>query len=564
VIEERDAMVAMRDGVALAVDVFRPDGEQPVPALLAMSAYGKNAQSLPIAPQPWGTTPRDRSSVYNRGIEAGDPDYLTAHGFAHVIPDLRGIGASEGEYLGWCSPQEAEDGHDLVEWIAAQPWCDGNVGMVGVSYFGAIQPLVAATQPPHLKAIMPWNAPADFYRECTHHGGILQSFFFHLYGGSIQARAAATTKDESSPEELERRIEERLADPALTVYSQSYEAVKSPERMPGWFDIVMHPTDGPFYRERSPAALYDRIRIPSYCFSHWWGYPHMHLRGAFDNFLGIGARNKLRIDGMEEDTAPFPAAYNAEVVRWYDHWLKGIDNGIMDEPPISLHVMGTGQSRAEHEWPLARTDWTPYYLRRWQGLATEPEHVPGGADCFVQQPADETSAISSVAYVTSPFARATEITGPISLTLYASIDADDTHWIVALSDLAPDGSSAELTKGFLKASHRAVDEERSEPWRPYHPHLAPEPVTPGEVVEYRIELSPTSNLFRPGHRLRLTIASLDLAGKASNPTIRPSHVPWHFCSAETVLHRIFHDAEHPSQLLLPLVSSEASAVRLQR
>src|SRR5579884_2765663 len=149
----------MRDGVVLAVDVFRPDGDAPAPALLAMSPYGKNAQSLPVPPQPWGADRRDRSSVYNRGIEAGDPAYLTAHGYAHVIPDLRGIGGSGGEYRGWCSPQEAQDGYDLVEWVAAQPWCNGNVGMVGVSYFGAIQPVVAATRPPHLKAIMPWNAP---------------------------------------------------------------------------------------------------------------------------------------------------------------------------------------------------------------------------------------------------------------------------------------------------------------------------------------------------------------------------------------------------------------------
>ncbi|HUY72111.1 MAG TPA: CocE/NonD family hydrolase, partial [Gaiellaceae bacterium] len=130
-IEERNLVVELRDGVTLSVDVFRPDGGQNVPGLLAMSPYGKNAQSLAVPPQPFGFSPRNRSSVYNRGIEAGDPVYLTEHGYAHVIPDLRGIGESGGAYRGWCSPQEAEDGYDLVEWIAAQPWCDGNVGMVG-------------------------------------------------------------------------------------------------------------------------------------------------------------------------------------------------------------------------------------------------------------------------------------------------------------------------------------------------------------------------------------------------------------------------------------------------
>src|SRR5262249_52348111 len=155
-------------------------------------------------------------------------------------------------------------------------------------------------------------------------------------------------------------------------------------------------------------------------------------------------------------------------------------------------------------WPLARTEWTPFYLRRWEGLSTEPEDVEGRPDCFVQQPADETSTIQTVEYSTEPFSEPVEVTGPVALTLYASIDATDTNWILSLADAGPAGSAFDLTKGFLKASHRAVDEDRSEPWRPHHPHLGPEPVVPDEVYEYRIELSPTANVFRAGHRLRLS------------------------------------------------------------
>ncbi len=550
---ERDISVEMRDGVRLSVDVFLPDGDDPVPGLLAMSAYGKNAQSLPLPPLPYGTSPRNRSSVYNRGIEAGDPRYLTAHGYAHVIPDLRGIGRSEGEYLGWCSPQEAQDGHDLVEWMAAQPWCDGNIGMVGVSYFGAIQPLVAATQPPHLKAIMPWNAPADFYRESTHHGGILQSFFLHLYGGSLHGRLASALVAERTPEEIEAMVAAARDDRLFQLYSGSYEIALNPDRLPGWFDVIMQPFDNDFYRDRSPATQYERITIPSYCYSHWWGYAHMHLRGAFDNYAGIQGPTKLRIDAMEEDTAPFPRSYDEEVVRWYDHWLKGIDTGVMDEEPITLFVMGANRQRREQEWPLARTEWRKLYLRVWEGLSPEPEHVVGRPDCFVQQPADETSQIQGVDYFTERFAQPTELTGPVSLTLHASIDATDTTWIVVLADVAPDGSATELTKGFLKASHRKLDPERSTPWRPYHPHLEEEPVVPGEIVEYAIELSPIANVFRAGNRLRLSIHCLDLQFRPSNPTIRASHIPWHFCNTETVVHRVFHDEQHPSHLLVPVI-----------
>src|SRR5262249_21728411 len=154
-------------------------------------------------------------------------------------------------------------------------------------------------------------------------------------------------------------------------------------------------------------------------------------------------------------------------------------------PPITLYVMGTNRHRTEREWPLARTEWKQLYLRRWQGLALDPEPTPGRPDCFVQQPPDETSKIATLEYYSEPLRTPLELTGPISMTLYASIDSTDTNWIVALADVAADGNAFELTKGFLKASHRAVDEERSEPWRPYHPHLEPEPVVPDEIVEYR-------------------------------------------------------------------------------
>src|SRR5262249_12910445 len=157
--------------------------------------------------------------VYNRSIEAGDPAYLTANGYVHVIPDLRGIGRSGGEYRGWLSEQEAQDGYDLIEWMGAQPWCDGNVGMGGVSYFGAIQPVVAAQRPPHLKAIMPWNAPADFYRECTHHGGITHTFFHLLYSYAVAGNLTAVSTEEWDADELQRRIEQRAADPDLRMYT---------------------------------------------------------------------------------------------------------------------------------------------------------------------------------------------------------------------------------------------------------------------------------------------------------------------------------------------------------
>ncbi len=206
------------------------------------------------------------------------------------------------------SKQEAEDGYDLVEWLAAQPWCDGNVGMVGISYFGTIQLHVAAEQPPHLKAIMPWNAVADFYREATHHGGIVQTFFFELYTRSTRGNPVAVTLAEHGAEELARLIEERKADPDLRMYTTLWNVVDNPVTNPPFFDVLMHQLDGPFYWERSAYTLYDRIQIPFYTRSAWWAYAHMHLVGAFRHFNGIEAPRKLEIGLPVDEERPLPRA----------------------------------------------------------------------------------------------------------------------------------------------------------------------------------------------------------------------------------------------------------------
>lgn len=547
---ERNVLVKMRDGDSLAADIFRPDLEGKFPALVSVSPYGKEKQSLPIPPQV------PEAPLYNPGIEAGDPEYLVSRGYAHVIADLRGSGKSEGEYRGWMSRQEAEDGHDLVEWVASQPWCDGNVGMSGISYYGAIQLSVAAQQPPHLKAIMPFNAPADFYRECTHHGGIVQTFFLHLYGNSIRANAVSVTLKDEPPDKVKLLVEAASADPDIRMYPDICAIVENPKRIPCFFDVLVNPTDGPFYWERSAYPHYAKIRIPCYFSSGWWAYAHMHLRGVIQNYLGIDAPKKLMINRPTVLECPLPREFNEETVRWYDYWLKGIDTGIMDEPPIKIFVCGANHWRFEHEWPLRRTRWTKYYLRRWQRLGTEPELSPGRPDCFVQQPPDETLAINSVNYVTPPMSEDVEVTGPIVLNLYASIDAEDTNWIVALKDVAPDGSELELSRGWLKASHREIDESKSAPWGPYHPHTKPEPVAPGEIVDYAIELSPISNVFKASHRIKIAIASMDHAkALVPPPAIGSSHLPYHICSSRTTLHRIFHDEAYPSHLLLPVIPS---------
>lgn len=545
--EKRDTRIEMRDGAELNADVFLPEGEGPFPALVGISPYGKETQTLPIPPQP-PTAP-----LYAREIEAGDPAYLTGHGYAHVIADSRGIGSSDDGYRGWLAPEEALDGHDLIEWAAAQDWCDGNVGMVGVSYYGAIQLMVAATKPPHLKAIMPLNAPVDFYREGSHHGGILHVFFNLIYKVKALGNNVSVLEEELSAEDLQQLVAKLAADEDLQMYPEIFNAAVNPNRTPNFFDIIAQPLDGPFYWERSANTKYDDIEIPAYCGSGWWAFAHMHLRGAFQNFNGIKAPTKLFIESRVEAAAPMDTAYNAEVVRWYDHWLKGKDTGIMDEPPVRIHVRNSG-FRDEHEWPLARTEWTEYHLGRWSTLSAQPEPFDGYPDTFVQQAPQETREVATADYLTPPLTAPLELVGPAALYLHAAIDEEDTNWIVALADISPSGEVVELTRGYLKASHRALDEERSQPWLPYHPHLETEPVAPGKVYEYAIEFSPLANVFLPGHRMRLSISSMDhIQYPPADLELGAGHLPWHICRNATVTHHIHHGPSSPSRLLLPVI-----------
>ena len=436
----------------------------------------------------------------------------------------------------------------------AQEWCDGNVGMVGVSYYGAIQLAAAALKPPSLKAIMPLNAPADYYREGSYHGGMLHTFFDFIYMVYARGRHVSDTVAASTEAELAEICERLGADPDLAQYAGLHNTAVNPERSPLFFDLLANPLDGPFYWERSAYRHYDQIEIPFYTGSGWWAYGHMHLRGAFQHYEGIDAPRKLFIESRVEADAPMDEAYNAEVVRWYDHWLKGVDNGIMDEPPIKLHVRGAGWREAD-EWPLPETEWVTLHLRSGGLLARDPEKKGADPDCFIQPPIVENHRVATCEYLTPPLEQDTELIGPAALTLYAAIDSDDTNWMVSVIDVALDGRETELTRGFLKASHRAVDEELSQPWRPYHPHLSAEPVVPGRVCEYRIELSPLASAFPTGHRIKLSLSCLDhTMWPPRDLELGADHQPWHLCRNATVSHQIHRAPEHPSALLLPLVS----------
>jgi len=571
-VKERDVMVKMRDGVKLCVDVYRPDAPGRFPALLAFAIYNKDFQGPDMAeavpPQPaW-------SPLWMGPMEAGDTRFFVSRGYVHVIGSPRGVGKSEG------GGSREWDCYDLIEWIAAQPWCDGNVGMVGISGFGAEQLAVAKQHPPHLKAIFPFDSRGAYgelggFRD-EYPGGVIHLFRYLV--GHFTAMHQQRGAPGPLPPEREKMWQEAMNNPDYKMYPHVYNLLaQKGQHMPAYFNLLIDPFDNEAAVQRSEAG-FAAIKTPTYTGSGWYGYSYKtHLNGCQNWYRNITAPKKLLLAGPAHLERPFHSFHN-EILRWHDHWLKGIDTGIMNEPPVKYWVMGANEWRTASDWPPPNVQWTKLYLQSWERLAPQPP-APASAtetqppDAFLQMPPTQTATIQKLRYLTDPLPRDVLIAGPSVLVLYAAIDQDDTNWIVILKDVGPDVSvrtvregeraipqnlpERELTRGWLKASHRAVDPARSLPGQPWHPltRAAWRPVTPGEINEYQIEILATANLFRQGHRICIEITSLDLPTGVAGAT-NAEYVPYHICSSKTVVHKIYHDLAHPSHLLLPVIPAE--------
>jgi predicted acyl esterase len=554
---EKDVYIPMRDGVRVAADIYRPDADGKFPALLAFSPFSKELQGLVLS-----FPPQARPNVLWDGcIEAGNPSYTVPRGYVHVIADSRGTGGSEGEYdsFGGIGKRSkiGRDGYDMVEWIAQQRWCDGNVGMIGISIFAMAQILTAAEQPPHLKAIFPSGGWYDVYRTHTH-GGI----FWLMARAAIDGRGGdsgfawgnpqSAMMNDLSKEEFEECIQERLNDPDVKYYPNFYNMLKHPKQSPIFLDLLLNPCDGPFFWEGEGSTKFDKVKVPVYTGVNW-GRPWF-VDEAMNCYLGVKGPKKLLMSPLPPMVERPFHEHHEEIVRWYDYWLKGIDNGIMDEPPIKIFVEGIRQWRFEHEWPLERTKWTEFFLRPRNRISLEPEPLDTDAvppDGFYQAPLRVTDTVSVIKYATSPLLEDLEMTGPCALYLHASIDTDDTNWMVKLLDVDASGKSIEITTGWLKASHRELNESKSKPWQPYHPHTRSVPVTPGEIYEYAIWMGHISNVFKKGHRMQLEIRSVEAPDDPHVALMAPDS--FHLNNSRATTHKIYRDRSYPSRLLLPII-----------
>ncbi|MER5688158.1 CocE/NonD family hydrolase [Streptomyces sp. NPDC002205] len=557
----KDLRVPMRDGVELAVDAYQGQDDKPRPALIAMSAYGKELQALAL------TTPPQRrpSPMWDGCIEAGDIARVVKEDYVHVIGDMRGTGDSDGVMIGnynFGGVSQGQDLYDLVEWVAAQPWCDGNVGMIGISYFGSMQVLAAAERPPHLKAIFVSGGHYDFY-ETTYHGGIMWFMPRAAREGRGGDSGIAHTNVKSrmqevySSEELKKLVDERLQDPDVAAWPNLVHVLKYPKNREFWFDIVMNHLDGEWYEERNPITLAENIDIPVYLqIDQGRGWT---VDGHIELFDVLKGPKKLDIGSYPPmQSRPWVEEHD-KMFRWYEYWLKGIDNGIMDEPAVSVFVEGSRKVVTAAQWPPKEIEHKPLYLRPRHKLSFEPE--PMGAeyaapDGFYQAPLTVTDTVEMLSWSTRPFEQPTELIGTGAAHLFAEIDQVDTNFILRLWDETPGGARQLITSGYLKASHRELDEKRTTEGNPYHPHTRTVPVEPGKIEEYVLRLYPFAATFQPGHRLVVELSNDEALADAHNALLPPD--AFHLPVGRPVTHKIYRDAAHPSRLVLPFTTVTAT------
>jgi len=503
-----DAPVTMDDGVVLRADVFRPDGPARCPVILSCGPYAKGLSFQEGYADQWrmmvAAHPDVARGSSNRfaNWEVVDPEKWVPDGYACVRVDSRGAGRSPG-YLDPFSPRETRDLCECVEWAGTRSWSTGKVGINGISYYAMNAWHVAGLNPPHLAAICVWEGAADFYRDGTHHGGILSTFMRNWFDkqvtvvqhgvGDRGARSAVTGETVAGPETLP-------------------DAELAAARAPFGDQISARPLDGEFYRDRS--ARWADITVPLLTAANWGGQG-LHTRGNFEGFTRAASPRKwLEVHGAEHWTH-FYTDYGVDLQkRFFACFLHGDEQAWRDQPAVQLQVrtLDGFTSRAERTWPLARTRWTRLYL--WPDRS-ELGAGPPGSESSITYRADG----DGVTFRAPPLEAETEITGPVSARLFVSSTTTDADLFCVLRVLAPDGADVTfpgaidpytpVAQGWLRVSHRKLDPDLSTSYRPYHTHDEIQPLVPGEVYQADVEIWPTSLVIPAAYRIALTVRGRD-------------------------------------------------------
>ncbi len=504
-----DQPITMDDGLVLRADVFRPIAEAKHPVILSYGPYAKGLAFQDGYPSAWQRMVEKHpdvaagSSNLYQSWEVVDPEKWVPHGYACVRVDSRGAGCSPG-FIDHFSPRETKDFYDCIEWAGVQPWSNGKVGLNGISYYGINQWHVASLQPPHLAAMCVWEGAADWYRDMTHHGGLLSTFWANWYDmqvKTVQYGAGERGKRSRVHGELVCGPE-ILSDEQLAGNRCDFGA-----------DIRAHPLDDDYHKARSPH--WDKIVTPLFSAANWGGQG-LHPRGNFEGFVRAASRDKwLEAHGIEHWTH-FYTDYGRELQRkFFDRFLKGEDTGWGEQPRVLLQVRHPGErfvERQENEWPIARTAWTKFHLNSADFSLVETSLTGESKITFDAQG-------EGVTFMTPPMKTETEITGPVSAKLFISSSTTDADLFLILRVFSADMKEivfqgaidphTPVAQGWLRASHHKLDEKLSTPYRPYHTHDEKQPLTPGEIVALDIELWPSSIVVPAGYRVALTVRGRD-------------------------------------------------------
>ncbi|WP_219723255.1 CocE/NonD family hydrolase [Bacillus sp. Marseille-P3661] len=502
--------IQMTDGIILRADVFMPIEEGMYPTIMTYGPYAKGQAFQEAYENQWNVMVGDFPGIMEgstnkyQNWETADPEKWVPYGYSLIRIDSRGAGWSEGIQQLW-SKKEIEDFYECIEWAAEQPWSDGNIGLLGISYYAANQWQVAAMQPPHLKAIIPWEGTSDWYREYYYHGGIRSTFVDSWLPKQLPMQYGYGSRGRKNPNTGE------WASGPVTL---SDEELKD-NRVDLLADVKAHPLFDEYHQEL--AVDWSKVTIPILSAANWGG-AGLHLRGNVEGYLQAASENKwLEIHGLEHWTH-FYTPYGVDLQRrFFDYFLKGEENGWDQEPRVRLQVRYPGDKfveRTEEEWPIPRTKWTKMYLAANNKENTLNSQPPEKTTTATYEPLNE-----SVTFYMPAMEEDTEITGPLAAKLFISSETTDADLFLTIRLFSPTGEEevfrgamdahAPVAQGWLRASHRKLDEIKSLPYRPYHAHNKIEPLTPGNIYEVDVEIWPTSIVVPKGYRLALSIGGND-------------------------------------------------------
>jgi predicted acyl esterase len=564
-----DVPITVDDGLVLRADVFRPTKEGKYPVILSYGPYAKNLSfqqgysgswDIMVAQHP--DVPYGSTNKY-QNWEVVDPEKWVPDGYAIVRVDSRGCGCSPGVIDHW-SPRETTDLYSCIEWAAVQPWSTGKIGLNGISYYAMNQWQVAAKQPPHLAAMCSWEGANDWYRDALYHGGILSSFMANWY--DVQVKSVQYGLGERGPRSV---VTGDLVCGDVTLSDKELAANRSNLGN----DIVDHPLDDEYHKARTPEL--EKITIPLLSASNWGGQG-IHPRGNFEGFLRASSKQKwLEVHGLEHWTHFYTDYGVALQKRFFAHFLKDEKNGWEKQPTVQMQVRHVDKfvERMEDEWPLARTEWTKFYLQPARNLLfTEPAKDEAKL---------EFDALGDgLTFFSAPLKQATEITGPLAAKLFVSSSTTDADLFLVFRVFTPDlrevtfpgaiDPHTPIAQGWLRASHRKLDPKLTLPYRPYHTHDEIQPLQPGVPVELDVEIWPTSIVVPVGYRIALSVRGKDyeFAKKTGiklphfknellgcGPFLHddPRNRPAKIFGGRTTLHI---DSVHPAYVLLPVIPAK--------